>query len=159
MILIIHTAFSILALLAGIIFLLPKGTRKHKKIGYVYTTSMVICVVTSFGLFNLWGSFGVYHVLSIVSFLTLMIALYFPLFGRKNNNWIVLHSIWMGYSYVGLIMAAGSHLFGVFPNWPNWLRIGLFWVIPYVIGSILIFRNKDGAAKKAASNIKIQNRK
>ncbi len=153
MILVVHTTFSILALLAGLIFLLPKGTKKHKKIGYIYSISMILCVVTSFGLFNLWGSFGVYHVLSIVSFLTLVIALYFPLFGRKNKKWILQHSIWMGYSYVGLIMAAGSHLFGVFPDWPNWLRIGLFWVLPYFTGSVLIFKNKDSRADKAAKNI------
>lgn len=156
MILIIHTIFSIIALLAGVIFLIPKGTKRHKKIGYAYSISMVICVATSFGLFNLWGSFGVYHVLSLVSFITLMIALYYPLYGRKNKNWILPHSIWMGYSYVGLVMAAGSHLFGVFPNWPTWLQIGLFWVLPYLGGSILIFRNKDKRAKDAARNMKKQ---
>lgn len=153
MVLIIHTLFSVLALLAGIIFLFPKGTKKHKKIGYLYSVSMFFCLITSFGLFNLWGRFGVYHVLSIVSFLTLLIALYFPIFGRKNKNWITQHSIWMGYSYVGLVMAGGSHLFGVFPEWPNWLRIGLFWVFPYVLGSILIFYNKNRAVKKAMINM------
>ncbi|MBR9847428.1 MAG: hypothetical protein GYB35_15575, partial [Algicola sp.] len=92
MILIIHTIFSILALLVGIIFLFPKGTKQHKKIGYIYSVSIVMCVLTSFGLFNLFGSFGVYHVLSIVSFLTLMIALYFPIYGRTSKNWILKHS-------------------------------------------------------------------
>jgi uncharacterized membrane protein len=157
MILIIHTTFSVIALLAGIIFLLPKGTEKHKKMGYLYTTCMLICVVTSFGLFNLWGGFGVYHVLSIVSFITLIIALYFPLFARNNKHWIVQHSIWMGYSYIGLVMAGGSHLFGVFPNWPSWLRIVAFWVFPYVLGSILIFKNKNEAVKKATNNLKNKN--
>lgn len=156
MILTIHTIFSVLAILVGIIFLIPKGTKKHKKLGYVYAVSMLICLITSFGLFNLWDSFGVYHVLSIVSFLTLLIALYFPLFGRKGKRWIIQHSIWMGYSYVGLIMAAGSHLFGLVPDWPNWLRIGLFWALPYILGSILIFRNKDIRAEKAAINIGIK---
>ncbi len=153
MILIIHTIVSSIALLAGIIFLLPKGTRKHKWIGYTYTLSMLICLITSFGLFNLWGSFGVYHALSIVSFLTLVIALYFPLFGRKRKSWVESHLIWMGYSYVGLVMAAGSHFFSVFPDWPVWLRMVLFWGLPYVLGSTLIFRNKVNAAKHALGNI------
>ena len=32
-------------------------------------------------------------------------------------------------------------------------RIGLFWALPYILGSILIFRNKDIRAEKAARNI------
>ena len=153
MILIIHTAFSVIALLLGIIFLSPKGTKKHKTMGYLYIFSMMVCLITSFGLFSLWGSFGIYHALSIVSFLTLMIALYFPLFGRKKKNWIEHHLIWMGYSYVGLVMAAGSHLFSVVPDWPGWLRMALFWALPYILGSFFIFRNKTKGAKSAANNI------
>ena len=111
MILIVHTIFSTLALLAGVIFLIPKGTKKHKKIGYLYVFSMIVSLITSFVLFNLWNSFGVYHALSIVSFLTLAIALYFPIGGRNKKKWAEYHLLWMGYSYIGLVMAAGSHLF------------------------------------------------
>ena len=154
MILIVHTVFSILALIAGaLIFLTPKGTTQHKRIGYSYTVSMIILLVTSFGLFSLWGSFGVYHALSIVSLLTLAIALYFPIAGRKIKKWVELHLLWMGYSYVGLVMAAGSHLFSVFPEWPHWLRVILFWVLPYVIGTIIIVKNKVTTAKKGFENI------
>lgn len=151
--LIIHTAFSTLALLAGVIFLIPKGTKKHKNIGYLYVFSMIVCLITSFGLFNLWNGFGVYHALSIVSFLTLAIALYFPIAGRNNKKWAELHLLWMGYSYIGLVMAAGSHLFSVFREWPSLLRIGLFWVLPYVLGTYFIFRNKVTTAKKAIQNM------
>ena len=49
---------------------------------------MIILLPTSFGLFSLWGSFGVYHSLTIVSLLILAIALYFPLAGRNMKNWI-----------------------------------------------------------------------
>jgi hypothetical protein len=47
---------------------------------------MMVSLITSFGLFDLWNSFGVYHALSIVSFLTLAIALYFPIGGRNKKN-------------------------------------------------------------------------
>jgi uncharacterized membrane protein len=154
MILIIHTAFSIIALIAGaLIFLIPKGTAQHKRIGYSYTVSMVILLVTSFGLFSLWGRFGVYHALTIVSFLALAIALYFPIAGRKMEKWVEHHLLWMGYSYVGLVIAAGSHLFSVFPEWPSWLRVILFWVLPYIAGTILIVKNKKTTAKKGFENI------
>jgi uncharacterized membrane protein len=153
MILTIHTLFSILALLTGIIFLMPKGTKLHKKLGYGYSCSMIICVTTSFGLFKIWGHFGVYHVLSIVSFVTLMFALFFPLFGRHRKGWVQSHLIWMGYSYVGLLMAGGSHLFGLTPDWPTWLQITLFWALPYVVGSVLIFSNRKKAAEAAKRNL------
>jgi len=114
---------------------------------------MLILLVTSFWIFDLFGAFGVYHALSIVSSLTLIIALYFPLAGRKKANWVEHHLLWMGYSYVGLIMAGGSHLFPIFTDWPVWLRMTLFWGLPYAVGSVLIFKNKKSAAKSAAENI------
>ncbi len=154
MISIIHTLFSVLALMSGaLIFLTKKGTKQHKRTGYLYSISMALLLVTSFGLYSLWGSFGVYHALSIVSLLTLAIALYFPLAGRRKKNWVEYHLLWMGYSYVGLIMAAGSHLFSIFPGWPNWFRIVLFWIFPYLIGTLLIFKNRVKTAKKALKNI------
>ncbi|MFT6336894.1 MAG: putative membrane protein [Saprospiraceae bacterium] len=154
MILLVHTITSILALIAGaLIFLTPKGTERHKKIGYTYILSMIILLVTSFWIFDLFGSFGVYHALSIVSFVTLAIALYFPIAGRKTKNWVEHHLLWMGYSYVGLVMAGGSHLFPILSDWPVVLRMFLFWGLPYIMGSILIFKNKGSAAKAAAGNI------
>ena len=153
MILSIHTLFSILALFCGVIFLIPRGTKRHKQLGYVYSFSMLICLITSFWLYELWGKFGVYHVLSIVSFVTLMIALYFPLKARYLKNWGDYHLIWMGYSYIGLVMAGGSHLFGVVPERNIWIRVGLFWVLPYVLGSVLIFSNKAKASAKAKLNM------
>ena len=154
MILIIHTLSSIVSLIAGaLIFLTPKGIVLHKKIGYTYSICMLILLVTSFGLYNLFGGFGVYHALTIVSLVTLAIALYFPLAGRSKANWAEYHLIWMGYSYVGLVMAGGSHLFSVFPDWPDWMRIILFWGLPYIVGSILIFKNRVLTAKTAVNNI------
>ena len=152
----IHTAASVLALISGgTIFFMAKGTPQHKKMGYVYSVSMLIVLVTSFFIFDLFGQFGVYHALSIVSFVTLMIALAFPIFGRKNKNWIEHHMIWMGYSYVGLVMAGGSHLFSVFPEWSPTIRMILFWGLPYAIGSYLIFTKKKGVIKKAAENMQL----
>lgn len=153
MILIVHTLFSTIALLSGVIFLIPKGTANHKKIGYLYVFSMIVSLITSFGLFNLWNRFGVYHALSLVSFMTLAIALYFPILGRGRKKWAEHHLLWMGYSYIGLVMAAGSHLFSVFQEWPSWLRIGLFWVLPYALGTIIIVQKKVTTAKKALQNI------
>jgi len=154
MISIIHTVASIIALIAGaLIFFTPKGTTQHKKIGYIYSVNMIILLITSFGLFSLFGKFGVYHVLTVVSFVALAIALYYPMAGRSRKNWVEHHLLWMSYSYIGLVIAGGSHLFYIFPDWPVWLRMLLFWVLPYVIGTILVVKNKVKTANKALENI------
>ena len=152
--LLIHAIASVLALISGgFIFLTPKGTVKHKKLGYTYTGAMLVLLITSFFIFDLFGQFGIYHTLSLVSFATLAIALSFPLFFRSKSNWVEHHMIWMGYSYVGLIMAGGSHMFQLFPDWSGSLRMVLFCGLPYAIGSYLIITNRKTAVQKAIGNM------
>ncbi len=108
-----------------------------------------------FFIFDLFGSFGAFHVLALVSFITLGLGMYFPLFARSNASWLVHHYMWMSYSYVGLVMAAGSHLFGVFPQWPGWLRMLLFWGLPYILGTVLIFRNRKRILQEVKERTKM----
>ncbi|MGB5941545.1 MAG: DUF2306 domain-containing protein [Leeuwenhoekiella sp.] len=146
----VHSIFSVIALFAGSVVLLkPKGTPFHVKTGYTYVLSMLILLATSFFIFDLFNAFGAYHVMAIISFITLGLGMYFPLFARNKKNWAIQHYMWMSYSYVGLVMAGGSHLFGLV-DWPSWLSIVVFWGLPYVVGSILIFRNR----KKILENVK-----
>jgi len=152
--LLIHTLASITALITGgMIFFNNKGTGLHRKIGYIYASSMVIVLVTSFFIFQLFDGFGVYHACSIVSGITLMIGLYFPLFKRSFPKWVEHHMVWMSYSYIGLVMAGGSHLFPIFPEWPVSLRMFLFWGLPYILGTFFVFRNKKQIILKAIKNI------
>ncbi|MEH6656105.1 DUF2306 domain-containing protein [Leeuwenhoekiella marinoflava] len=147
----IHTVFSVLALISGaVVIIQTKGTITHKRYGYTYFISMLILIATSFMIFDLFEGFGAYHVLAIVSLVTLFLGMFFPLFKRNYRGWLIQHYMWMSYSYVGLVMAGGSHLFAMVPNWPSWLSILLFWVLPYVVGSILIFKNR----KKILQDIK-----
>lgn len=136
----VHTVFSVSALLAGgYVFLIAKGTRRHVTIGKVYVGSMIVLLFTSFFIFDLFGGFGVFHVMALVSIVTLGLGMYAAVFGRDSEGWLVGHYMWMSYSYVGLVMAAGSHLFGAFPDLPWWLAVFLFWGLPYGVGSYLIF--------------------
>ena len=43
------------------------------------------------------------------------------------------------YSYVGLVMALGSHFFEVLSGLPVNSRVALLWVMPYIVGTILIY--------------------
>lgn len=100
---------------------------------------MYALVLSSFAIFEVFGRFGAFHVLALVSGGTLSIALYFPLFRRAHSGWMEHHYFWMAYSYVGLVMATGSHLFEYFPDLHYGIRAGLFWGLPLVIGTVLIF--------------------
>ncbi len=147
----VHTIFSAAALISGAMVLSSrKATRRHRKVGYVYVVSMLGSLLTSFFIFDLFGTWGAYHWLAIVSLVTLCLGMYFPLFARNFKGWAVQHYMWMSYSYVGLVMAGGSHLFQYTTHWPSWLSISLYWALPYVVGTFLIFRNR----KKILADVK-----
>jgi len=144
----IHTILSTTALLSGIIFFFKKGTIVHVRIGYVYVFSMLGCLITSMFIFDLFGAWGPYHYMAVVSIITLGLGLSFPWFFRHKPNWLIHHYMWMSYSYVGLVMAGGSHLFLLFPEWSGWVRMLLFWGLPYAVGSVYIFINRKGLIEK-----------
>ncbi|MBR9920192.1 MAG: hypothetical protein GYB31_05075 [Bacteroidetes bacterium] len=142
---IFHALCGVISLLAGLgIFLSRKGTRLHRRMGWTYTISMFVLLITSFFIYDFFGRFGAFHILFLLSAGTLMIGLSMPLFFRNRwQNWVIHHYFWMSYSYVGLVMATGSHLFGLVPAWPVWLRICAFWLFPYLVGTILIYSWKN----------------
>ena len=141
MMLTVHTLFGVVALIAGAWNLTTtKGTRRHRLVGWTYVGSMVGLILTSFAIFELFGGFGPFHALSLVSGATLALAVYFPLRRAHHPGWMEHHYFWIAYSYVGLVMATGSHLFAYGPpGWPGWARALLYWGAPFIIGSALIF--------------------
>ena len=140
--LIFHTVTAILALLAGFpIFFSEKGTRFHKRWGKVYVGSMLAMCMSSFWLTSttpFTQGFDVFHVMALVSLVTLIVGVV-PLFFRyRFAGWWEMHYFFMLYSYVGLVMALGSHFFKVLSGLPlNW-RAALLWGLPFIVGTILI---------------------
>ena len=49
----------------------PKGTSKHKRAGYFYCIAMLGVNITALMIYQLFGSFGIFHWLSILSLFTL----------------------------------------------------------------------------------------
>ena len=84
----LHLITAILALITGTaVLILPKGTQLHKRMGYGYVASMIPMLITSFMLYNLFGSFGVFHVAALLSSLTLLGGM-IPIFTKKpEKNW------------------------------------------------------------------------
>lgn len=68
----IHLIASMVALIAGsMVLLLKKGTPLHKQIGYVYVVSMGILIATAFMIYRLFGGWGIFRYMTLVSLLTL----------------------------------------------------------------------------------------
>lgn len=68
-----HLIVAIIALSSGtVVLILKKGTGLHKQLGYVYALSMLLVNSTAFGIYRLWGGFGIFHAAAIVGLLTLL---------------------------------------------------------------------------------------
>jgi len=138
----IHTIFAVIAVITGgIVILNTKGTRLHKRTGYVYVISMLLMNATAFGIYRLFGGFGVFHVLAIVSLFAIFGGMY-PILNRKKvKNWYIQHLEVMSWSVVGLYAALVAEI-GVrfFPMQRFFWVVGLASGVVCFIGSILIKR-------------------
>jgi uncharacterized membrane protein len=64
----LHTALGVVALASGAWNLLArKGTPRHRLVGWIYAGSMAGLIGTSFAIFELFGRFGPFHAMSLVS--------------------------------------------------------------------------------------------
>lgn len=101
----LHLTASILALVCGTwVLITPKGPQAHRRIGYLYTVSMILLIATAFLIYRLFGRFGAFHVAAIVSAVTLAGGI-IPAVLRKPKNWLDLHFSFMYWSVFGLYAA------------------------------------------------------
>ena len=99
-----HTLFAVIAMISGIwVVVSTKGGLRHKQLGYIYVASMLLMLLTAFGIYRLFGRFGVFHGLAIVSFLTLVAGMYPAL--KRKPNWLAQHYRLMSWSVAGLYAA------------------------------------------------------
>lgn len=102
----LHFLSAIVALISGLIVLIiNKGTNRHKTVGYVYFISMLIVNISAIPITNMTGSIGIFHVFILMSLPTLLLAMYYPIFARKRDNWVQSHFTYMYWSYIGLFAA------------------------------------------------------
>jgi uncharacterized membrane protein len=107
----IHLWASMLSLVTGtMVLVMNKGTLRHKRIGYVYAISMAVLNATAFMLYNLFGTFHMFHVAALVSSLTLIAGMRAAIL-RKNPQWLIQHLAFMYWSVFGLYAAFWSEVF------------------------------------------------
>jgi len=105
----IHLISCSVALITGTsILILVKGSVIHKRIGYVYSLSMLIVNGTAFGLYHLFGRFGPFHIAALISLVTLLAGMFPVLF--RTKSWLNYHLAFMYYSVIGLYAAFASEV-------------------------------------------------
>ncbi|WP_299209306.1 DUF2306 domain-containing protein [uncultured Dokdonia sp.] len=113
----IHFVASVIALISGTIVLCGmKGTKIHKKVGYIYAVSMLVVVSTSFMIYRLHGRFGILHWFSVVSSLSLLGGM-LPMLLKKPKNYMAYHFSFMYWSVIGLYCAFCAEIFTRIPIW------------------------------------------
>jgi uncharacterized membrane protein len=133
----IHLASGMVALvLGGAVLLMRKGTQIHRKVGYLYVLSMIILIASSFGIYRLFGKFGIFHALSLLASFSLMAGM-IPMF-KKNRTPkdYETHFVRMYWSVSGLYAAFAAESFVRIP------KLGGFWTIvawSFVLAFVVCF--------------------
>lgn len=136
----VHLIAATIALITGTLVLTKKkGTTKHKKIGYVYTISMLIVNITAFMIYRLFGGFGIFHIAALISLITLIGGM-IPVLLRKPESWLTLHYSFMYWSVMGLYAAFVSEVLTRVPETPFFGMVGLATgVIMFAAGGYFYF--------------------
>ena len=115
----VHVASAILAILSGaVVFLLPKGTRAHRRMAAVYVVAMVVttgvvvfvpATVLPFGN----SGYGFFHLFILVGLVSSALGLFGLVQWRRTRDrrWLRMHQIRFAFSYAGLLMAGFSQFF------------------------------------------------
>ncbi|MCW1970955.1 MAG: DUF2306 domain-containing protein [Anaerolineae bacterium] len=155
-----HTAMGVIALISGLlVYLKPQGTATHRRIGYVYVLSMVLLNVTALMIYRLFGGFGPFHVLAIISLITLLRGIVPAYRKRPAGQWLTQHYLGMSWSYVGLWAATAAEIASRGP----WVtgRGPAFGISVFVasaviiaIGAIVINRKQADILRRVMGNLK-----
>ena len=136
----VHICFAMMALLTGTgVLLLPKGTVRHQRVGYAYAVSMVVVLTTAFGIYRLFGRFGVVHWGAVFSWLALIGGVGVVWTRTYLRNWLVWHYLGMSLSVTGLyatfIVEATYRLFP--PRFFWWTTVGTSMVVFSLAGWLI----------------------
>lgn len=135
----LHLASALAALLlGGGVFLLPKGGRRHRGLGYGYVAAMLLLNGTALLIYRLTGHAGPFHVAALFSLAT-VVAGFLPAYRRRpRGQWLHWHYAFMCWSYVGLVAAGASEVATRLPEAPFWGGVVAASLVIFVVGGILI---------------------
>ena len=138
-----HLSVALLAMIIGAFVLVtPKGTKRHKAVGYGYVASMLLVCGSAMGIYHLTGAFGIFHVTAIIGFLTLAGGMIPMLMKNLDKKYKAVHVWFMYYSVLGLYAAFASELSVRLPNKPFYPMVGIATGTIFLIGTIFIIKKE-----------------
>ena len=154
----LHLFASVVALASGTqVLWMKKGTHLHRKVGYVYSLSMLVMIGTAFGIYRLFGGFGIFHIAAVVSTVTLAGGM-LPVLFKKPRNYMALHFSFMYWSVIGLYAAFVSEMLTRIPESPFFSMVGLATFAVMIVAQIGFFKYRKKWQQEFASPAKEENK-
>jgi len=105
-----HVAAAVSALVLGaVVILREKGTSTHRMFGGGYVVLLLAVNVAAL-LLHREATFGVFHVLSLVSLVTVLVGVVPMVIGSRSPGTVARHAYFMVWSYAGLVAAGVGQL-------------------------------------------------
>jgi len=121
-----HVIVAVLALISGtIVLIMKKGSKRHKQVGYFYAFNMLLVNLTAFGIYYMWGRFGIFHVAAIIGLVTLLAGMLPIMLKKPRGGYIGLHFSFMYWSVMGLYAALVSETLTRIPETPFYGMLGI----------------------------------
>lgn len=150
-----HLASAVLAMVAGAFVLAAKkGTTQHKRVGYTYTVAMVMVCASALGIYNLTGRFGIFHMMAVVSFLTLIFGMLPLIVKSVPQRYKGVHIWFMYYSVLGLYAAFASELSVRVPDKPFFAMVGIATATVFVVGTLFILKKERAWARNFEEDLR-----
>lgn len=137
-----HVAMAFAAMVIGpVVLWFPKGTQKHKRLGYTYATAMLLLNITAFMIYSLQGRPSMFHLFALISLITLIAGILPALKKQKRKGWYQRHYYFMSWSVVGLYCAFWSETgTRLLEGKHFWWVVALASIITALVGMVLINR-------------------
>ena len=138
-----HLIFSLISVLFGTLVIIgKKGTKVHKKYGYVYLIAITLTNLTAFMIYRLIGIFGAFHYAAIVSLVTTCSGIIPVWIKRPIHGWKYFHFSFMYWSVMGLYMALVAEILTRIPETPFFGMVGIAMAIVILVGFMHFKRKK-----------------
>ena len=140
----IHVIASCFALISGtLVLVLKKGTKLHIKAGYFYVINMGILLITALMIYRLFNGWGIFHNMTILSIVTLVMGMLPVWFKKPINKWKYLHFTFMYWSIIGLYAAFAAEVLTRIPDTPFYGMVGLATFAIMLMGGVFFGINKS----------------
>lgn len=129
----IHLLTAIAAIIFGAMVLFStKGTTFHRLVGRLYVGAMWALNITALMDYELFGFFGPFHWMALISLATVIAAHLAVL--NKAPGWKLHHAYMMSGSYVGLMAATFAEIASRVPGWSFGYSVIISSIIIIMIG-------------------------